>query len=147
MKRLAITLLISFNLSANAYAQSVTCKNGVDEYSPGATICECPSLKVDGRMAGRGRTQITSRRLMCEQSGQWKSTDSLCLDIGSRGGVAADDYSKYYNLYCPRIAMESEQSYGPSILSLTAMSRICRAVPALLGPCKALIFAIAVVVQ
>jgi hypothetical protein len=148
MKRFVITLLLSLNLGAIAAAQSVTCKNGVQEYSPGATICECPSLKGDGQLASGGRSQITSRRLTCDRSGEWKSTDSRCLDIDSPGGVGAEDYPKYYNLYCPPVVVTtSEQSFGPSIPILVAVSRMCRVVPTFAVLCKSLVFAIAVAVQ
>jgi hypothetical protein len=148
MKRFAITLLLSLNLSGTGYAEPITCKNGGQEYSAGATICECPSLKGDGKPASGGRSQITSRRLTCDRSGEWKSTDSLCLDVESAGGVGAEDYPKYYNLYCPRVVMtRSEQSFGPSILALATVSRICGVVPAFSGPCKALVLAIALAVQ
>lgn len=152
VKKFLIIPLLSLSLSAIAQAQPVTCKNGAQEYSAGATICECPSLKGDGRLASGGRSQIIGRRLMCDKSGEWKSADSLCLDIVSSGGVAAEDYPKYYELYCPRAvvgksAEQTEQLFTPNIQILSTMSRMCRRLPALVGPCKALIFAIAVTVQ
>jgi hypothetical protein len=145
MKMPVFVSMVLLSLTANAAAQQTTCKNAGQEYGVGATICECPSLKGSGRMASGGRSQITSRRLVCASNGEWKSTESLCVDIESSGGTAAEDFPKFHALYCPRPAtMSAEQTEqffetASNAQILAAMRGICRRFTALAAQCKALI--------
>jgi hypothetical protein len=147
MTRSAIILLLLF-LSPAAEAQSLTCKSRTLEYSAGATICECPSLTGDGRLAAGSQAQISSQRLMCGPTGEWKSTGTLCLDVQSSGGIAAEDYAKFYNLYCPRTAVatsdELDARTGQILATLTPM---CRPLGRWAGGCRAFLFGIAFALQ
>lgn len=148
MTRSAIIIFLSLSLTPAAEAQSLTCKSRTLEYSAGATICECPSLRGDGRLAAGSQAQISSQRLMCGPTGEWKSTGTLCLDIQSSSGIAAEDYAKYYDLYCPQTAVATPGEFGsPNRQILAMLTPMCRPLGRLAGGCRALVLGIAFAVQ
>jgi hypothetical protein len=128
-----------------ASAQQLTCKSLGQEFSAGATICECPSMKGSGRTASGGRTQTTSRRLVCTPTGEWKVDETFCLDVVADGGTAADDFPKFHDLFCPRpataLAEQTEKFFetAPNAQVLAAIRGICRRFPALATTCKSLV--------
>jgi hypothetical protein len=140
-----IPLLILLSISSIAEAQQTMCRNLGQEYGVGTSICECPSLIGDGRTGSGGRTRIISRRLICDRSGEWRPVENSCVDIVSSGHVAAEDFPKFHEMYCPRLAaMSVEQTEkmfesAPSIQVLAALRAICRRFPAVATQCQALI--------
>src|SRR5262249_55025886 len=78
MHKLARLLTLVFVLlQSGGTALAQTCEYAGQTFSPGATICECPNLRVVRGAGGRG--EITSRRLACSKDQTWVNTNSLCL--------------------------------------------------------------------
>jgi hypothetical protein len=75
------------------------CKQAGFEYSEGATICECPSLKAQGGYGTGGVVQ--SRRLQC-QNGKWVVGDEKCAELTGGADYVIGEHRKLYDLYCPR---------------------------------------------
>jgi hypothetical protein len=88
------------------------CKHASLEYSVGATICECPSLKAAGGIATGGPpSSVTSRRLVCK-TGVWVPDTANCVELSYSGsGHAAGDHKKLHEMYCPRASF-AEQASG-----------------------------------
>jgi hypothetical protein len=129
-----------------ASAQRAMCTIAGQEFSVGATVCECPSLSGEGGLATGGKAQITSRRLTCTSKGEWISTNSNCLDISyaASSGAARGDLPKLHSLYCPRIvniADDTERFIGTAKPSqvLIAVHAICRRFNVAAAPCTAIV--------
>jgi hypothetical protein len=79
----------------SAYAlepgQYPPCKQAGLEYTEGATICECPSLKAEaGHATGGPPGLVVSGRLQC-RSGAWVATDTKCVELTGRSEYLVDD--------------------------------------------------------
>jgi len=62
-------VLIFLQCAASAWAQ--TCEYAGYTFSLGATLCECPNLRIVRSADRVGRGEITSRRLACSQDHQY----------------------------------------------------------------------------
>jgi hypothetical protein len=82
-------------------ASAQTCEYAGQTFSQGATVCECPNLRVVRNATG-GRGEITSRRLACSKDQSWVNTNTLCLIAYTWPGHAEDAFKKYHATYCPR---------------------------------------------
>jgi hypothetical protein len=79
MHKIAGLLTLSFALfEFGATASAQTCEYAGQTFSLGATVCECPTLRL-GRTASGGRGEIMSRRLACSKDQAWVNTNTLCL--------------------------------------------------------------------
>jgi hypothetical protein len=150
-KRLALTFVL---LQSAATASAQTCEYAGQTFSPGATICECPNLRVV-RGAGGGRGEITSRRLACSKDEGWVNANTLCLIAYTWPGQAEDAFKKFHATYCPRlpvnhaelqkaIAEDTEKffSAAPRSQALIAVQAICRRFTDLSASCKTMIEAL-----
>ena len=152
MHKIARRLTLVFvMLQSAASASAQTCEYAGQTFSQGATVCECPNLRVV-RNASGGRGEITSRRLACSKDQGWVSTNSLCLIAYTWPGHAEDAFKKYHATYCPRtpvnhaelqkaIAEETEKffSAAPKSQALVAVQALCRRFPDLSAQCQAMI--------
>jgi hypothetical protein len=66
--------LIFVLLQSGGTVLAETCEYAGQTFGPGATICECPNLRVVRGAGGRG--EITSRRLACSKDQTWVNTYS-----------------------------------------------------------------------
>jgi hypothetical protein len=79
MHKIAGLLTLSFALfEFGATASAQTCEYAGQTFSLGATVCECPTLRL-ARTASGGRGEIMSRRLACSKDQAWVNTNTLCL--------------------------------------------------------------------
>ncbi len=152
MHKIARHLTLAFALLQSCTTVSAqSCEYAGQTYSPGATICECPSLRI-ARAAGAGRGEITSRRLACSEDEQWVATNSLCLIAYTWPERAEQAFKKFHATYCPNLPVDHADtrevtSEGPDRFSgaagrgraLIAVQAICRRFADLSGPCKAMI--------
>jgi hypothetical protein len=90
-------LFLACFLRVGAATAQTHCAYAGELFSVGSTICECPSLKGDGGLATGGHAQISSRRLACEEHGNWVKDNSFCVETTYDGsaGLASDDFAKY----------------------------------------------------
>jgi hypothetical protein len=135
---------ILLGVSVTAEAQQTTCKNAGQDYGVGASICECPTLTGLGRTGGGGRSQIFSRRMVCDKNGEWiAAKDNPCIALEESANSAAEDFLKFNQLYCPRpaTAEQTERTFetAPNVQVLAALSAICRRFPAVGAQCAALL--------
>jgi hypothetical protein len=98
-RRIVLSVVL---LGSAAMAPAHSCEYAGKTFSPGATVCECPNLRVV-RNASGGRGEITSRRLACSKDQQWVNTNTLCLIAYTWPGHAEDAFKKYHATYCPRL--------------------------------------------
>jgi hypothetical protein len=102
MRKVAgLLMLIFVLLQSGRPALAQLCEYAGQTFSPGATICECPNLRIV-RSATGGRGEITSRRLSCSKNQTWVSTNSLCLIAYTSADHAQDAFRKFQVSYCPR---------------------------------------------
>jgi hypothetical protein len=138
-------------LGSAAMAPAQSCEYAGKTFSPGATVCECPNLRVV-RNASGGRGEITSRRLACSKDQEWVNTNTLCLIAYTWPGHAEEAFKKYHATYCPRLPVnhteiqkalseETESFFSTASKSqaLIAVQAICRRYPDLSASCKAMI--------
>jgi hypothetical protein len=118
----------------SAYAlepgQYPPCKQAGLEYTEGATICECPSLKAEaGHATGGPPGLVVSGRLQC-RSGAWVATDTKCVELTGRSEHLVDEHRKLYELYCPRQntaeEMNSMITKATPTQGILVLSSICR---------------------
>ena len=120
-------------VAGGAATSAQTCEYAGQTFSAGATIRECPNLRVV-RNANGGRGEITSRRLACKP------------------GNAEEAFKKFHATYCPRlpvnhveiqkaVADETEKFFSTATRSqaLTAVQAICRRFADLSDRCQAMI--------
>lgn len=152
MHKIAGCLTLTFVLlQSSAVVSAQTCDYAGQTFSPGATICECPTLRVT-RGAGGGRGEITSRRMACSENEGWVSTNGLCLIAYTWPERAEEAFKKFHATYCPRspsghpeaqkAASEGTEKFtGPAgrRQALLAVQAICRQFADLSAPCKAMI--------
>ncbi len=144
-------VLIVVLLGHAAAASGQTCEYAGQTFSPGATICECPSLRVARNSSG-GRGEITSRRLACSKDQEWVRTDTLCLVAYTWPGNAEEAFKKFQASYCPRLpvnhaemqkalSQETDKFFTTASRSqaLIAVQAICRRYADLSESCKAMI--------
>jgi hypothetical protein len=142
--------LIFVLLQSGGTALAQTCEYAGQTFSPGATICECPNLRVVRGAGGRG--EITSRRLACSKDQTWVNTNSLCLIAYTSADHAEDAFRKFQVSYCPRLPVnhaellkaiteETEKFFttAPRSQVLVAVQTICRRFADLSEPCKIMI--------
>jgi len=140
-------------LQSDGTALAQTCEYAGQTFSPGATICECPNLRVVRGAGGRG--EITSRRLACSKEQTWVNTNSLCLIAYTSADHAEDAFRKFQVSYCPRLPVnhaellkaiteETEKFFtlAPRSQVLVAVQAICRRFADLSEPCKIMIEAL-----
>jgi hypothetical protein len=132
--RLHAVVAAAILLGSSAYAlepgQYPSCKQAGLEYSEGATICECPSLKaVAGFATGGPPGLVVSGRLQC-RSGAWLATDAKCVELTGASQYMVDEHRKLYELYCPR--QNTAEEINSTITKATptqgtlVLSSICR---------------------
>jgi hypothetical protein len=155
MHKLAgLLTLIFVLLQSGGTALAQSCEYADQTFSPGATICECPNLRVVRGTGGRG--EITSRRLACSKDQTWVNTNSLCLIAYTSADHAEDAFRKFQVSYCPRLPVnhaellkaiteETEKFFtlAPRSQVLVAVQAICRRFADLSEPCKTMIEALA----
>jgi hypothetical protein len=137
-------------VAGGAATSAQTCEYAGQTFSSGATICECPNLRVV-RNANGGRGEITSRRLACKDQG-WVNTNTLCLIAYTWPGNAEEAFKKFHATYCPRlpvnhveiqkaVADETEKFFSTATRSqaLAAVQAICRRFTDLSDRCQAMI--------
>jgi hypothetical protein len=147
-RRIVLSVVL---LGSAAMAPAHSCEYAGKTFSPGATVCECPNLRVV-RNASGGRGEITSRRLACSKDQQWVNTNTLCLIAYTWPGHAEDAFKKYHATYCPRLPVnhaeiqkalsEETESFFTTATkgqALIAVQAICRRYPDLSASCKAMI--------
>lgn len=147
-RRLTLTFVL---LQSGTMASAQTCEYAGQTFSLGATICECPNLRVI-RNAGGGRGEITSRRLACSENEGWVNANSLCLIAYTWPVRAEAAFKKFHAIYCPHppanhtetqeaIREGSEKFSGAAgrRQALLAIQAICRRFTDLSAPCKAMI--------
>jgi len=145
--------LIFVLLQSGGTALAQTCEYAGQTFSPGATICECPNLRVVRGAGGRG--EITSRRLASSKEQTWVNTNSLCLIAYTSADHAEDAFRKFQVSYCPRLPVnhaellkaiteETEKFFtlAPRSQVLVAVQAICRRFADLSEPCKIMIEAL-----
>jgi hypothetical protein len=145
--------LIFVLLQSGGTVLAQTCEYAGQTFSPGATICECPNLRVVRGAGGRG--EITSRRLACSKDQTWVNTNSLCLIAYTSADHAEDAFRKFQGSYCPRLPVnhaellkaiteETENFFtlAPRSQVLVAVQAICRRFGDLSEPCKTMIEAL-----
>jgi hypothetical protein len=145
--------LIFVLLQSGGTGLAQTCEYAGQTFSPGATICECPNLRVVRGAGGRG--EITSRRLACSKDQTWVNTNSLCLIAYTSADHAEDAFRKFQVSYCPRLPVnhaellkaiteETENFFtlAPRSQVLVAVQAICRRFADLSEPCKTMIEAL-----
>jgi hypothetical protein len=154
MHKVAGLLTLIFALfQSGGTASAQTCEHAGQTFSPGATICECPNLRVVRGAGGRG--EITSRRLACSKDQTWVNTNSLCLIAYTSADHAEDAFRKFQVSYCPRLPVnhaellkavteETEKFFtmAPRSQVLVAVQAICRRFADLSEPCKTMIEAL-----
>jgi hypothetical protein len=133
--RLHVVVAAAMMLGAHsAYAlepgQYPPCKQAGLEYTDGATICECPSLKAEvGYATGGPSGSVVSRRLQC-QKGSWVATDAKCADLTGASQHLPDEHRKLHEMYCPRQNTAEELSSTMTKATPTqgtvVLSSICR---------------------
>jgi len=152
MRKVAgLLMLIFVLLQSGRLALAQLCEYAGQTFSPGATICECPNLRIV-RSATGGRGEITSRRLSCSKNQTWVSTNSLCLIAYTSADHAQDAFRKFQVSYCPRfpvnhaellkaISEETEKFFrtAPRSQVLVAVETICRRYADLSESCKMMI--------
>jgi hypothetical protein len=157
MRKIAGLLTVLFVLFESvATASAQTCEYAGQTFSLGATVCECPQLKI-ARGANSGRGEITSRRLACSKDQGWVNTNTLCLIAYTWPGQAEEAFRKFHATYCPRLPVnhaelqkavseETEKffSAAPRSQALIAVQAICRRFVDLSEPCKRMIEALSV---
>jgi hypothetical protein len=147
-----LTLIFAL-LQSGGTALAQSCEYAGQTFSPGATICECPNLRVVRGASGRG--EITSRRLACSKDQTWVNTNSLCLIAYTSADHAEDAFRKFQVSYCPRLPVnhaellkaiteETEKFFtmAPRSQVLVAVQAICRRFADLSEPCKIMIEAL-----
>jgi hypothetical protein len=153
MHTTAARLTLMFVLLASAATASAqTCEYAGQTFSPGATICECPNLRVVRSAASVGRGEITSRRLACSKDQGWVSTNTLCLVAYTSGAHAEAAFKKFQATYCPllpvnhaellkAVSEETEKFFttAPRSQVLIAVQTICRRYADLSEHCKGMI--------
>jgi hypothetical protein len=99
MHKIAGLLTLSFALfEFGATASAQTCEYAGQTFSLGATVCECPTLRL-ARTASGGRGEIMSRRLACSKDQAWVNTNTLCLIAYTwPGQVASAEHVKRRSL-------------------------------------------------
>jgi len=145
--------LIFVLLQSGGTVLAQSCEYAGQTFSPGATICECPNLRVVRGAGGRG--EITSRRLACSKDQTWVNTNSLCLIAYTSADHAEDAFRKFQVSYCPRLPVnhaellkaiteETENFFtlAPRSQVLVAVQAICRRFADLSEPCKTMIEAL-----
>jgi hypothetical protein len=101
--------------------QHPLCKQAGLEYSEGATICECPSLKAEaGHATGGPPGLAVSRRLQC-RSGTWVVPEEKCAELTGRSEYMIDEHRKLYEIYCPR--PNTAEEVGSMITKATLRKR------------------------
>jgi hypothetical protein len=130
-----VFVLVAITLSfQSAFAlengQNPSCKQAGTEYTEGATMCECPSLKaVAGFATGGPQGTVTSRRMQC-RSGAWVTTDANCVELTGRSEFLIDEHRKLYELYCPRQNTVEETNSmiakATTTQGVVILSSICR---------------------
>jgi hypothetical protein len=151
MHKAAGLLTLIFALLQSGATSAQTCEFAGQTFSLGATICECPNLRVV-RNANGGRGEITSRRLACSKDQGWVNTNTLCLIAYTWPGNAEDAFKKFHATYCPRLPVnhaelqkaiteETEKFFAaaPRSQALIAVQAICRRFSDLSAPCKTMI--------
>jgi hypothetical protein len=104
MHKVAELLTLSLILlQSGALASAQTCEYAGQTFSVGATICECPNLRIVRSATSPGRGEITSRRLACSKDQTWVNTNSLCLVAYTSADHAEDAFRKFQVSYCPRL--------------------------------------------
>jgi hypothetical protein len=155
MRKIAALLTLLFVLFESvATASAQTCEYAGQTFSLGATVCECPQLKI-ARSANSGRGEITSRRLACSKDQAWVNTNTLCLIAYTWPGQAEEAFRKFHATYCPRlpvnhaelqkaISEETDKFFtaAPRGQALIAVQAICRRFADLSEPCKRMIEAL-----
>ncbi|HEY7661916.1 MAG TPA: hypothetical protein VH934_02210 [Xanthobacteraceae bacterium] len=142
-------IMVVLGFAAAAAAQ--TCEYAGQTFSAGATICECPTLRLV-RNSGGGRGEITSRRLACSKDQGWVKTETLCLVAYTWPDRAEAAFRKFHATYCPRLPVnhaeieralgeETEKFFATASRSqaLIAVQAICRRHADLSASCQAMI--------
>src|SRR4051812_39454909 len=94
MHKIARLLTLAFVLlQSAAIASAQTCEYAGQTFSQGATVCECPNLRVVRNATG-GRGEITRRRLACSKGQSWVNTNTLCFIADTWPGDAEDAFKK-----------------------------------------------------
>jgi len=124
------------------FSADAQCDYAGQTYTVGATVCECPSLKVGDLGSTGAKGQITSRRLSCTKDQGWLDTHMLCVEAS--GVHVQDVYPRYVALFCPRVTVtpqETERFFDVASRehSLLAVRAICRRFDTLEQACKTLI--------
>ena len=152
MRKVAgLLMLIFVLLQSGRPALAQLCEYAGQTFSPGATICECPNLRIV-RSATGGRGEITSRRLACSKEQTWVNTNELCLVAYTSADQAESAFRKFQAQYCPRLALnhaelqralaqETERFFSgaPRSQVLVAVQAICRRYANLSAPCQTMI--------
>jgi hypothetical protein len=114
MRRLTVAILtIASTVSATAEGVGgyPPCKNAGLEYTEGATMCECPTIKaVVGYATGSPPGSVISRRLTCTK-GSWVSANENCAEITGGSAFMSEHHKKLQDMYCPRSNF-AEQAAG-----------------------------------
>jgi hypothetical protein len=139
---------------SGATAPIQTCEYAGQTFSLGATVCECPSLRIV-RGASGGRGEITSRRLACSKDQGWVNTNTSCLIAYTWPGDAEEAFKKFHATYCPRLPVnhaelqkaiteETERFFtaAPRSQALLAVQAICRKFVDLSDACRPIIEAL-----
>jgi hypothetical protein len=107
---IAATLLAPLSAYGLEPGQYPACKQAGIEFTDGATMCECPSLKAEAGFATGGpQGLVTSRRMQCTK-GAWVATDATCVELKGRSEYLIEEHKKLYQLYCPRQSSAEETS-------------------------------------
>jgi hypothetical protein len=133
--RMHVLLAATFLWGASAAdalepGQHPPCKHGGVEYSDGATICECPTIKaVVGYATGGPDGSVTSRRLECKM-GAWVATEPNCAELTGGSAYMIEEHKKLQDMYCPRPGFADQASNYIDRASptegLVILSPLCR---------------------
>src|SRR4051794_7920948 len=108
MLRIVATVSGLLLVATAAQAQGAMCKRGAQEFTEGATVCECPSLLGNAELGGSAR--ITSQRYVCSQ-GSWRRVqDDPCTDVTfyKNAAAAMTVYRKLQKSFCTQLSNDDD---------------------------------------
>ncbi len=145
------TLLLGAASAAAQTAAAQSCDYAGQSFSAGATLCECPNLRIVRSAGNVGRGEITSKRLVCKDQA-WVNSNTLCLVAYTTADHAEAAFRKFQASYCPRfpvnhadiakaVSEETERFFAaaPRSQALIAVQAICRRFADLSTSCQAMI--------
>src|SRR5262245_11167329 len=104
MLRFLLVALSVLLVAEAAQAQGPVCKRGAQEFTEGATVCECPNLLGNAELGGSAR--ITSQRYMCSQ-GSWRRVqEDPCVDVTfyKNAAAALSVYERLQKRFCSQLS-------------------------------------------